>query len=129
MAVKYLSIKNVILLNKFWCAIKFGSSRFFATVVNIAIRWVKPWPVFLLLSLYFCFCQSNQQNHNPAAEILPAAAESLLPEHLDSLQQSFIELEIEELYWRNRVAMSGDKSIDLAIDLVDSMVYLDIKGG
>ena len=37
-------------------------------------------------------------------------------------------LEIDNLYWTNRIEMANDKSIDLLIDLVSPEVSLEIKG-
>lgn len=37
-------------------------------------------------------------------------------------------LEIDNLYWKNRIEMANDKSIDLLIDLVSPEVSLEIKG-
>jgi hypothetical protein len=128
MVVRFISIKNVFILKRNRRTERFDSSLFLTAAPEILIRLIKTGCVFLLLSLYFCFCQSNQQDQTTPNEILPVTAQLSAPGHIDSLQQTYIELEIEELYWRNRVAMSGDASIDLVIDLVDSMVYLDIKG-
>jgi len=37
-------------------------------------------------------------------------------------------LEIDNLYWKNRIEMANDKSIDLLIDLVSPEVSVEIKG-
>jgi hypothetical protein len=97
-------------------------------VKSLFIKHVWPASFFLLLSLYLSFCQSNQQNHTLPDTVVPATAEAQVPHHIDSLQQTYVALEIEELFWQNRLNMSRDASIDLAIDLIDSTVYLDIKG-
>jgi hypothetical protein len=91
-------------------------------VKSLFIKHVWPASVFLL-SLCLTFCQLNQQDRTS-----PATAEAQVPQNSDSLQQTYIALEIEELFWQNRVSMSRDASIDLAIDLIDSTVCLDIKG-
>ena len=37
-------------------------------------------------------------------------------------------LEIDNLYWKNRIEMANDKSIDLLIDFVSPEVSLEIEG-
>ncbi len=128
MAVKSTFIKHSFLFTESWPAERSCSSRFFTFSIKKVIPRLKLWSIFLLLSFYLSFCQSNQQDQTSNGVIVPASAEPHIPENIDSLQQTYIDLEIEELFWRNRVSMSRDASIDLTIDLIDSTVYLDIKG-
>jgi hypothetical protein len=89
---------------------------------------IKTWSFFLLLLLYFYCCKSKSENMTQNTSILYPSSKPLIPAHIDSLQQTYIELEIEELFWHNRMAMAHNASIDMAIDLVDSTVDLEIKG-
>lgn len=128
MAVKSIFINHAFSLKISGGVGKFCCSGSFTCFLKKVTPDIKHYSVFLLLSLYFCFCNSNQQDRATNTVVSALTAEQLIPEQLDSLQQTYIELGIEELFWRNRVTMSRDASIDLAIDLVDSTVYLDIKG-
>jgi len=47
---------------------------------------------------------------------------------VDTINAKITNLNIERLFWENRIKMAQDKSIDLALDLIDSMVTLEIKG-
>jgi hypothetical protein len=47
---------------------------------------------------------------------------------VDSLKERLKQLEIEEIYWQNRIQMARDKSVDLAIDLVEHIIILEMNG-
>ena len=128
MVLKFIYTRQASLFTEPRCAERSVSSRLFDIIRKKIISGRKLPPVFLLLIFFLSFCQSERQERNSNDTTLPVIAASQVPERIDSLQQTCIELEIEELFWRNRVSMSRDPSIDLAIDLIDSTVCLDIKG-
>jgi len=84
-------------------------------------------PVFLLF-VFLSSCQQNKQTTDQDANQNSSSTNNLIVETNDSLHQKLIDLEMEELFWKNRVSMSRDVSIDLVIDLVDSIMSLEIKG-
>ena len=77
---------------------------------------------FFLLS---CSSQSNEKiNTNPSdtTQVKINHLKPLTPE--EKLQN----LEIEHAFWKNRLQLARDETLDLIVDLVDSIITLEIKG-
>jgi len=92
-----------------------------------------PATKFLLLSLVISFwfycCQSKTgDNVTRDSKTESSASNDQVPAKSNYLQRIYLNLEIEKLFWQNRLAMSRNPAMDLAVDLVDSMVYLEFKG-
>ena len=47
---------------------------------------------------------------------------------IDSLKKRLNDLKIEEKFWKNRIKMAKNSSVDLVIDFIDSVVILEMKG-
>jgi hypothetical protein len=98
-----------------------NKTRLILFIVNEVYRDL---PV-LMVMLFFLSCMQKDDSASSISSPPPRVSGGI---QKDSLQQKLMDLEIEEAFWKNRVSMSRDASIDLAVDLMDSMIYLEIKG-
>jgi hypothetical protein len=100
---------------------------FFICIAQIKIIFI-PLSIGMVISFYGTCCQADKEHLVQKANSLSAHSDSSIDGNLDSLLKIQTELEIEELFWKNRVLIAGDKSIDLVIDLEDSLLCLEIRG-
>ena len=81
-------------------------------------------PVWQFVSLS-CSSPSNEKvnlNFSDTTKINSNTLTQLTPE------EKLKRLEIERVFWKNRVQLAQDETVDLIVDLVDSIMLLEIKG-
>jgi len=85
--------------------------------------------ITLLSSIHFMQTITLQPVSKPVKTTKKAANDSLygIPGK-PVLDREIINLEITEYFWKNRLKTAKKDSITLSIDLIDSIVYLDIRG-
>ncbi|UCF64959.1 MAG: hypothetical protein JSW33_03760 [bacterium] len=91
--------------------------------VLLAFLWVTITPVYWLFTEDHTFLDSNSTPdkilHTPVNSDSSASAEN---------QQQYNDLLIEKVYWENKLLLCKNDSISLSIDLVDSLILLEIQG-
>lgn len=125
MAAKFLFINLIII--QIPISFRYGKILVFKITDLFLTSFYAVYRSILVLAVLL-FIPSCAQKEYSTSRV--SSSPSRFPEEIqkDSLQQRLIDLEIEEAFWKNKVSMSQDASIDLAIDLTDSMMYLEIKG-
>jgi len=101
-------------------------NSFFAVMlapVLLAFLWVTITPVYWLLKEDHSFLDSTSKpdkvSHSPV---------NLDPQTSTESRQQYNDLSIEKVYWENKLLLCKDDSISLSIDLVDSLILLEIQG-
>jgi hypothetical protein len=72
-------------------------------------------------------CSSNQEQETVKNEDDNKHLQTTLIDQ-DPAEKKITDLKIEKLFWNNRLKMAQDESFDISLDLVDSVMFLEIKG-
>ena len=81
--------------------------------------------VFLILGFIYFFQISDSQYTSDPLDFDHSA---YTPEYKESLADTIRRLRIDNLYWKNRLEMAEDESIDLLLDLVSRQIFIEIQG-
>lgn len=82
--------------------------------------------ILLTILLIHLFEVTSPRNHTPAA-VIPEDT-LLVIDSIQAMQRDFFDLEVEELFWKNRIAIAREPSFILTANLQDSLITLDMQG-
>jgi hypothetical protein len=82
--------------------------------------------ILLTILLIHLFEVASPRNHAPAA-VIPEDT-LLVIDSIQAMQKKFFDLEVEELFWKNRIAIAREPSFILTADMQDSMITIDMQG-
>lgn len=84
-----------------------------------------PLIYLLIITQFSCSPQSDEQMNQYWADSL---VQKTTMTNSNTDEEKLLELEIELLFWKNRLRMARDESLDLVLDLEDSVLTLEIRG-
>ena len=100
--------------------------RFFLIMIIPAFLtslWVTITPIYWILTKDYTFL-----GQDPASKNLTALKMDQGKKTAFTNKDETSDLFIEKAYWENKLRLSKDDSISLSIDLVDSLVFLEMQG-
>jgi len=100
--------------------------RFFLIMIIpafLTFLWVTITPIYWILAKDYAFLEQDSASKNLSTLRTEQGKRSGFTGE-DETSNLFI----EKVYWENKLRLSNDDSISLSIDLVDSLVFLEMKG-
>jgi hypothetical protein len=100
--------------------------RFFAIMIMpafLTLLWVTINPIYWILAKDFDLFENNTASKNLAV-IIPDHGEGMVFNDKDKSSNLFI----EKAYWKNKVRLAKEDSIALSIDLIDSLIFIEMQG-
>lgn len=100
--------------------------RFFLIMITpalLSLLWVSITPVYWVFTKDYEFLESDAASGNLATSKIEAEKSAVLNDN-----REISDLFIEKTYWENKLRLGKEDSISLSIDLVDSLIFLEIQG-
>jgi hypothetical protein len=127
MARKYLSIDFTLLTILHNIKMKIYVPVMISTFLPPFFKRISISVLSCILILTGYSCSSNQEKETVKTEDGNTTLQTTLIVQ-DPVEKKITDLKIEKLFWNNRLKMAQDESFDLSLDLVDSVIFLEIKG-
>jgi hypothetical protein len=84
-----------------------------------------PFIYVLITTLISCSSQTDEQTKQYSSD---SFVQETMTTTSSTPEERLLKLEIKRIFWKNRLHMARDESLDLVLDLEDSVLTLEIKG-